>query len=202
MSFPRVRVLALAATLSFLLSAPSAWAHCDTLSGPVAQAVQAAFKAGDVRPVLKWIKADAEPDARAAFDKALAARQQGGAAREVAERYFLETVVRLHRAGEGAPFTGLKAEPEDPHGLIGASDLALEKGSPEPLKALEEKIAAGLRERYERVLNARKHADDSVEAGRRYVEAYVAYIHYVEALQNALGHGAHAEAAPAHRPDR
>jgi hypothetical protein len=36
------------------------------------------------------------------------ARHEGPASREVADRHFFETVVRLHRAGEGAPYTGLK----------------------------------------------------------------------------------------------
>jgi hypothetical protein len=120
-------------------------------------------------------------------------------AQELADRYFLETVVRLHRAGEGAPFTGLKAEADDPHGLIGASDRALDGRSLDPLKTLlADKIATGLRARYDRVVEASKHADDSVEAGRHFVEAYVEYVHFVEALQNALTQDAHAASA-AHR---
>jgi hypothetical protein len=162
--------------------------------------VQAAFKAQDVRPVLKWIKPDAEQEVRSAFKRALEVRSQGAAAQELADRYFLETVVRLHRAGEGAPFTGLKAESDDPEGLIAASDRALEAAAFDPLKTLlADKIAAGLRARYERVVEARKHADHDVEAGRRYVEAYVEYVHFVEALQNALTPQAHGvTAAHAH----
>jgi len=45
-------------------------------------------------------------------------------------------------------------------------------------------------------VEARKHADESVEAGRKYVAAYVEYIHYVEGIRGAvMGQGGqHAEA--------
>lgn len=203
MRFTRARFVAVAVVVGWLAYAPAASAHCDTLSGPVAQAVQAALKAKDIRPVLKWVKPDAEPEIRSAFEKALAVRSQGGPAQELADRYFLETVVRVHRAGEGAPFTGVKAEPDDPQGLIGASDRALDAGSLDALKnLLAEKVTAGLRTRYDRVVEARKHADESVEAGRHYVAAYVDYVHFVEALQNTLTPGGHAETAAAHRHDQ
>jgi hypothetical protein len=182
-----------------LLYAPPASAHCDTLSGPVVKAAQAALEAKDLRPVLKWVKPDAEPELRSAFEKTLSVRGQGAAARELADRYFFETLVRLHRAGEGAPYTGLKAEADDPQGFIAASDRALDGGSLGPLQSLvADKIAAGLRERHARVIEARRHADESVEAGRKYVEAYVEYVHFVEALQAASSQGAPAEGAHRH----
>ena len=198
----RPGLLTLAAFIVASFVAPPAWAHCDTISGPVAQAVRAAFQARDVRPVLKWVKADAEPEVRSAFEKAIAVRVQGTAARELADRYFLETVVRLHRAGEGAPYTGIKTEAEDAHGLIAASDGALDRGLPDALRALlTDKVAAGLRERYERVAEYRRHADESVAAGRRFVEAYVEYVHFMESLQNALTSGSHSQAG-GHRHDQ
>lgn len=36
---------------------------------------------------------------------------------------------------------------------------------------------------------ARKQKDESVEAGRKYVEAYVMFVHYVEALHNTIASG-------------
>ena len=108
--------------------------------------------------------------------------------------YFFETLVRIHRAGEGAPYTGLKAESPEP--IVAASDKAIESGSADALvKQVTEDVSAGIRKRFERVVETRKHNGESVEAGREYVEAYVEFTHYVERLHNdaassAAHHGA------------
>lgn len=185
--------LVLVAVSGLLLAPSPARAHCDTLSGPVVKAARSALEAKDVRPLLKWVKPDAEAEVRTAFEKALVVRAKGAEARELADRYFFETVVRVHRAGEGAPYAGLKTEADDPEGLIAASDRALDGDSPDALATvLSGHVAAGLRARYARVVDARLHADDSVAAGRRFVAAYVDYVHFVEALQNLLAGSGHA----------
>lgn len=197
---PPLRLL-VALTAFALVSVPTgAAAHCDTLDGPVVAAARLALERGNVQPVLKWVKADAEAELRGAFQSTLAVRAAGGAARDLADRYFFETLVRLHRAGEGAPYTGLKpaGSVEPP---IAAADQALAQGSAERLgKMLGDHLAAGVRERFARVNEAKAGADQSPEAGRRYVAAYVEYVHYVEAVVQAV-HGAghaHAAAAAAH----
>jgi len=170
-------------------------AHCDTLNGPVVQAARIALKAGDVTPVLKWVQPAMEAEVRTAFTRTLEVRAVGAAARELADTWFFETVVRLHRAGEGEPFTGLKPAAADP--ALGAADRALETASADELvKAVAEHVTEGLRARFILAVEARRHADHDVEAGRAYVAAYVAYVHYVEALHNA-GAGVHAAAEPA-----
>lgn len=195
------RIIAAAAAVGLLLSAAPARAHCDTLSGPVVSDAKTALDTQNLRPVLKWVKPEAEPELRSVFAQALAVRVQGPKARDLADRHFFETVVRLHRAGEGAPYTGLKAEAEDPGGVIAASDRALDARSPDALiSLLTANVTAGLRERYRRVIEAKTHADDSVEAGRKFVEAYVDYVHFAEALQQSVGGGTHAApAAHEHR---
>lgn len=188
MSPNAARAIVAVATVGLLLHAAPARAHCDTLSGPVVTAAKAALAAKDLRPVLKWVKPEAEAELRKVFALALTVRSQGGSARDLADRHFFETVVRLHRAGEGAPYTGLKPEADDPGGLIAASDRALDAGSPDALAGMvTTAVTAGLRERHRRVVEARKHAEDSVEAGRAFVEAYVDYVHFVEALQQVAG---------------
>ena len=82
--------------------------HCDSMDGPVVTAAREALDKEDVKLVLPYVTASASADVRLAFDKVLRARKAGPDAREVADLYFYETVVRLHRAGEGAPYTGLK----------------------------------------------------------------------------------------------
>ncbi len=95
------------ATVS-LLAPRMALAHCDTLDGPVVIDARTALQQQDVTPVLKWVTANAEAEIRTAFDQVLAVRKLGGAAQALADRSFFETLVRVHRAGEGAPYTGLK----------------------------------------------------------------------------------------------
>ena len=43
-----------------------------------------------------------------------------------------------------------------------------------------------MRESYGRLMSAKKHKDESVDTGREYVEAYVEYVHFVEALHDAI----------------
>jgi hypothetical protein len=166
-------------------------AHCDTLDGPVVMTAKAALDKGDVTPVLKWVRKEDEKEIREQFKKTLTVRAKGPEAKELADMYFFETLVRIHRAGEEAPYTGLKSEPAEP--IIQAADKALEIGSADTLvKYVNEAVATGIRERFNRVKEAKKHADESVEAGREFVEAYVDFTHYVERLhRDAAVRGAH-----------
>src|SRR5210317_1037120 len=108
------------------------FAHCDTLDGPVVQTARIALEKGDVTPLLKWVHADDEKEIRVAFQKTLAVRAKGAEAKELADMYFFETLVRIHRAGEGAPYTGLKpGEAVDP--AVALADKALESGSVDKL---------------------------------------------------------------------
>ncbi len=172
-------------------------AHCDTLDGPVVMAAKKALEKGDVTPVLKWVKKENEEEIRALFKKTMAVRSKGPEAKELADMYFFETLVRLHRAGEGAPYTGLQAGPVEP--IIGAADQALDKGSVEHLvKHVSDAVAKGIRQRFHQTLERKRHAEETVAAGREFVEAYVEFTHYVERLHlDAAGHAGHsAELAP------
>ncbi|MFO7915382.1 MAG: DUF6448 family protein [Candidatus Krumholzibacteriales bacterium] len=175
----------------------SAFAHCDTLDGPVVQAAREALAKGDVTPLLKWVQADDEKEIRAAFQKTLAVRVKGTEAKELADMYFFETLVRIHRAGEGAPYTGLKpGEAVDP--AVALADNALESGSVDKLvDVLTKALSNGIRERFQHTSETRKHANDSVAAGREYVKAYVIFTHYVEGLHAMIkgGGGHHSEGA-------
>ena len=170
----------------------NAFAHCDTLDGPVVQTARIALEKGDVTPLLKWVHADDEKEIRVAFQKTLAVRAKGAKAKELADMYFFETLVRIHRAGEGAPYTGLKpGEAVDP--AVALADKALDSGSVDKLvDVLTKAMANGIRERFRHASETQKHADDSVAAGREFVEAYVIYTHYVEGLHTIIkGSGGH-----------
>lgn len=175
-----------------LAAAPSpVAAHCDTMDGPVVMAAQRALATSDLDHVLAWVRAQDEPEIRHVFEHTLRVRSLNDEARTLADRFFFETVVRIHREGEGAPYTGLKPAGTDHGPAIAAADLAVESGSLTEVEGLLlHAIRDELRERYAAMLAKRDFAVSDVEAGRRYVEAYVSYIHFVETLQNVtLGHG-------------
>lgn len=156
-------------------------AHCDTLAGPVIKDAKLALEKGDVTPILKWVKKEYEGEIRESFKKTLAVRKQGKEAKELADMYFFETLVRIHRVGEGAPYTGLKKEPVEP--IIAEADRAIEKGSSDSLvKMVTDAVVKGIRQHFAESKETKKHADESVEAGRKFVEAYVEFTHYVERL--------------------
>lgn len=201
--FPVILTLAIAC---ILMAPRTGRAHCDTLDGPVVLTAKTALEKADITPVLKWVRKDDEKEIREQFQKTLTVRKQGTEARELADRYFFETLVRIHRAGEGAPYTGLKAagavEP-----AVAAADTALETGSVDRLVKLVASAAEkGIRDRYAHAAETRKHADHTVDAGRSFVAAYVEFTHYVERLHmDATAPAGHAHgkkgaaAEPAHQ---
>lgn len=167
------------------LFAGNAQAHCDTTAGPVIPEARAALERGEVTPILKWVKADNEAEVRRVFAQAVAVRSKGGEAKTLADQHFLETLIRLHRAGEGAPYTGIKDEPVEP--IAAMADQTLVSGSAEELISMISKhLAASIREKFQRVVATGKDKDKNVEAGRKYVEAYVTYLHYVEGVHTAI----------------
>ena len=191
----KASLLGIFAISALFLATPNvALAHCDTLDGPVIQDARKAIEAKDITPILKWVKPKDEKAVRAAFKKVLAGTAKN---HEAAENSFFATLVKIHRAGEGAPFSGLKpAGAVEP--AVAEADKALASGSSDALvKLVTDDIAAGIRTRFEHAAATYKHKDESVALGREFVEAYVAYTHYVERLhQDATGkdaHGAHGE---------
>jgi len=181
-----------------LLTPGTVRAHCDTLDGPVVATARTALETGEVAPVLAWVKAGSEREIRVAFQKAIDARKKPGA-RDAADRRFFETLVRVHRAGEGATYDGLKAAGEGVTKAVRTADAAIARGDGAPVEALlEHAVRDGLRRRFAALAALRPPASDVAE-GRRWVEAYVDYVHYVEALETAAaGSASHHEGGSEH----
>ena len=126
--------------------------HCDSLDGPVVNAARMALEAGDVALVLPFVRADGEAEVRGLFDSVLPVREFGPEAREVADRLFFETVVRIHRAGEGAPYTGLKPAGLSVGPVIPLAERAVKTGSPDEVRDfLAGVLGAELKRRLEHV---------------------------------------------------
>lgn len=202
MKFPRSLLPAMAATMVFLAVATTpAAAHCDTRSGPVVQAAQRALDTKDVRPALVWVSADHEGEVRSAFQQTLAVRSLSPEAKELADTYFFETLVRIHREGEGAPYTGLRSDDDEIEPGIVMAEKSLHDGNAEGMVSLlSSALQRQLQGSFERVLAATKNAAMDVPHGREHVHAYVAYIHLVERIHRAIGgpEAPHASPASAH----
>ena len=193
-----VAMVALTAVALTGLAAGMAAAHCDTMDGPVVKAAQAALAKGDVNLVLAWVQKKDEAEIRAAFEHTLEVRKLGPEAQKLADNYFFETLVRVHRSGEGAPYTGVKPGGQDIGPALTAADEALKtKKSDDMLEVVGDAVRDVIQKRFKEVTELSNYKPDDVEAGRRYVAAYVEYIHYVEGIYDATSGPAehHAEAA-------
>jgi len=192
------------AMLLILVPTSSIFSHCDGLDGPVVRAAEKAVASGDVNLVLIWVQKSDEAEIKKSFEKTLTVRKLSPEARQLADMNFFETLVRLHRAGEGAGFTGLKPAGRDLGPAIPAADKALREGNVEPLvKLLSTTIQDRVHDHFNDALTKQKFAKDDLDAGRGFVKAYVEYIHCVEALyqramQTPHGHYDETEKIPPH----
>jgi hypothetical protein len=168
------------------------YAHCDTMSGPVAVAAGKALESGDIRLIQIWVGQSQEKELKERFRECLSVRKMGGQAKELADRYFIETAIRLHRQAEGMPFTGVKpAQPLPPD--IAAAEKALETGDIKVVTdLLSGEMKDGVQKWFDAAMQAKKRKAEGIEAGREWVDAYVKYVVYV--------HGLHAkiQAGPQH----
>jgi hypothetical protein len=185
----------IASLLGILTLAQPAFAHCDTTQGPVVTAARDALEANDPNLVLHWVRPEDEAVVRSAFEHTVKVRALGQEAKELADRYFFETLVRIHRAGEGAPYTGLTdGEPEP---IIAATDRALEQRSAQELEQqLVSAVKAGLAERFAVAQAAKSFRAGDIAGGRTFVAAYVPLTHWVEGVFTAAKAGDHHAAAP------
>ena len=141
--------------------------HCDSLDGPVVAAARRALDAGDVDLVLPFVPEQGEAEVRGVFQSTLRVRELSDDAREVADRLFFETAVRVHRAGEGAPYTGLKPAGLSFGPVIPLAESAVETGSAEPvMDFLSHELERQLRLRLDEVTMLAAGKDRSVQDAR------------------------------------
>lgn len=179
--------------VALLLVPVTARGHCDRLDGPVAGAAREALESGRFEAVQIWVSAPQEAALRDAWELARRARDEGPQAAKLAERYLIETAVRLHREAEGMTYDGVKPAglelPQD----VALGDRALESGELEPVVAfLSDEMRHKTRHLFQEALAARATRRESLEAGREWVDAYVRYIVFVHGLHQSI------EAGPAH----
>lgn len=171
--------------------------HCDTLDGPVVMAAKKALQTGNLNYVLIWIPEVAEKEFKKAFEKTLSVRKLGRDAKELADYWFYETTVRLHRAGEGEGFTGLKPAGLSEGPVVPRADKDIVKSSKtsEAVEYTLYTIKDELMRRYHDVISKKKYDVNNVKAGRDYIEAYINFVVYTHHLysmvKDSSGKGVH-----------
>ena len=167
----------------------TATAHCDSYDGPVIKDAEMALETNNVNLVLKWVTKEQEKEITTLFHKTYELRNGDKDIFEIVQKHFFETLVRLHRETEGAPYTGLKPAGTTKQ-IIQMTDKALKENSVEDfLLKLNNHIDKVVRDKYQKVSELNKVKDDSVEKGREFVAAYVDYTHTVEAIHDIIEHG-------------
>lgn len=169
-----------------------AFAHCDTEDGPAVVDGVRALQTGNVNIALKWVQPEGESEIRDAFERAGRVRALGGEAAALAERWFLESLVRVHRAGEGAGFDGIKPTGTHLPAQVVAADAALEQGTIDPLRGLiDDARWPELERRFEKALELKDFDEDDLTAARAYVHAYVSFFKFAEGEDHEHHHGHH-----------
>jgi hypothetical protein len=171
-------------------------AHCDSYDGPVIKDALKALETKNVNLVLKWVNEKQEIEIIPLFNKTYNLKNGDKEVYAIAEKHFFETLVRLHRETEGAPYSGLKPAGSTKM-IVQLSDKALASDSADDLVSkLNAHIEKVIREKYAKVARLDKTKDVSAKDGRAYVKAYVDYTHTIEAIHDILeanseGHSAH-----------
>lgn len=164
-----------------LISSQTAFAHCDTKDGPVVADANKAIEQNNINYVLKWVQSVDEKELKAAFDLIMKVRVLSPEAKELSDNYFFETLVRVHRSGEGVPYTGVKQSGTPIDEKILAADKSIALGNLSPLNELVPKDKfAELKKRFDKVMSLKNFDVNNVQAGREYVEAYVQFFHFAE----------------------
>jgi hypothetical protein len=167
-------------------------AHCDTMDGPVVGDAKKAIESNNPSYIQKWIQPDDEKEINQIFDLTMKVRKLSPEAQELSDNYLFQNLVRIHRAGEGAPYTGVKPYGTPVDEKIAAADKSIEMGNLSPLENLVPKgKMPELQERFDKVLSLKDFEVNNVRAGREYIESYVSFFHFAEGEEE--GHEAGGE---------
>jgi len=180
-------VLIMAIVLALVLP-KKASAHCDTMDGPTAIDGKKALEENNFNYAAKWISPEHEEEVSKIFEQSIKVRKLSSEAQELADRYFLENLVRIHRAGEGAPFTGLKPSGIPIDEKVAAADKSIEIGDLSPLEGLiSHEEMHELEERFKKAMALKDFDVNDVEAGRKYIDAYVSFFKFAEGEEHEHG---------------
>jgi hypothetical protein len=153
--------------------------HCDTRDGPVVTAAKKALETENLNYVLIWIPEESEEELKDIFERTLRARKAGEESQGVADDWFFENCIRLHRAGEGAPYNGMKPAGLSEGPIVPRAEKAIETGDPrETISFILKTIEEDLMHRFHHVMEKKTYDLNDVTAGREYIEAFIGWVVY------------------------
>ena len=164
--------------------------HCDTRDGPVVKAAIKALETGNLNHVLIWIPKESEKELQRVYEKTLRARKAGKDAQDAADDWFFETAIRLHRAGEGEPYTGMKPAGLDEGPVVRRAEKAIETGNPnETIDFIVKTVEEDLHRRFSQVMEKKKFDVNDVAAGREFIAAFIGWVVYSHHLYTSVAGG-------------
>ncbi len=181
--------------------------HCDTMDGPVVKAARRALEARNVNYILPWVHKESEEELIRAFDDVLRVRgrhTEDKEATELVDLWFFETSVRLHRQGEGAPYTGIKPFGTLESPAVPLADEAIEMENPNKVIGfLADALKDELHVRFERAISKKGFDEDDIEAAREYIQAMLGFVLFAGHLDEYIkgdggGSGLHSKEAESH----
>lgn len=169
--------------------------HCDTLDGPVVKAAKKALEAKNVNLILPWVQQDGEEELKEAFKKTLHVRELGPEARDLADYWFFETSVRVHREGEGAPYTGLKPAGLDWGPVVARAEEAIENGNSDVVIGfMVDTVKEALQDRFNRAMATKGYNEANVGAARNHIQEQLGFVLFSHHLYAYIkGGGEHQE---------
>lgn len=179
-------LLLLTLLIGLLITSNTSFAHCDTNDGPVIAAANKAIAQNNVNYVLIWVQPTDEKEIKELFELTIKVRELSPEAKTLADNYFFETLVRLHRSGEGIAYKGVKPSGTPIDEKILAADKSIAEGNLSALNDLVPKSkVAEMKRRFDKVMSLKDYDVNNVKVGREYVEAYVQFFHFVEGEEEA-----------------
>ena len=80
--------------------------YIESMDGPIVKAAETALDMENINYVLPFVSSKDSGELKYAFEKTLSVRELSGEAAELADFWFFETVVRLHRINNGNSYNG------------------------------------------------------------------------------------------------
>jgi len=153
--------------------------------------------------ILIWVPKESEKEITEAFERTVKVRKLEKDVQDLADDCFFETAIRLHRAGEGAPYTGMKPSGLDEGPIVPLAEKAIKTGDPsEVIEFILDTVRADLLRRFHKVQDKRDYDTNDVAAGRSYVQAYIGFVVYTHKLYQYLkgggGHGMESSSEHSH----
>lgn len=153
--------------------------HCDTMDGPVVNAAEMALEMEDINYILPFVPQTAEDELKEAFRKTLSVRELSEEAGELADYWFFETAVRLHRKGEEKPYEGLKPAGLDWGPVISKAEEAIEDEDPgKVIDFLTGVLEDEIQKRFQRAISLKDHDINDISTAREYVNAMLGFVLY------------------------